>query len=218
MRCPPAALPTILTLFHRDEVVEANRIVLTDPDVRKRIAQLGLPADAQIQCDTWPYGADKLSTAAFPRLIQAILYARAPHNHPESNQYSFPIPISPVIDMDQRRIIRVDELPTGGTAADDAHETPAASRMAHCVENEYHPDLQREKLRQDLKPLLVIQPQGASFKVQDETAISWQKWKFRLAFNWREGMTIHNVRYDGRKLFYRLSMSEMTVPYGGKCI
>lgn len=30
----------------------------------------------------------------------------------------------------------------------------------------------------------------------------------------REGLTIHNVTYDGRDLFYRLSLSEMFVPYG----
>ena len=30
----------------------------------------------------------------------------------------------------------------------------------------------------------------------------------------REGLTIHDVRYDGRDVFHRLSVSEMTVPYG----
>ncbi|KAH0841377.1 hypothetical protein FOPE_06399 [Fonsecaea pedrosoi] len=202
-----------------DEVVEANRIVLTDPDVRRRIAKLGPPADAQIQCDKWPYGADKPSTPEIPRLIQAMLYAQAPHNHSESNQYSFPIPMSSVIDMDQRRIVRVDELPSRDIGSCYANETLAetlsATPMAHCVGNENHLDIQYGKLRKDLKPLSIIQPEGTSFKVQGETVISWQKWQFRLAFNWREGMTIHNVRYDNRKLFYRLSLSEMTVPYGG---
>ncbi|RMY66586.1 hypothetical protein D0863_08355 [Hortaea werneckii] len=37
---------------------------------------------------------------------------------------------------------------------------------------------------------------------------------YLVGFNYREGMTIHDVRYDGRPLFYRLSISEMTVPYG----
>jgi len=45
--------------------------------------------------------------------------------------------------------------------------------------------------------------------------VSWQKWKFRVGFNTREGMVIHNLNYDGRSVFYRLSVSEMTVPYGG---
>ncbi|OAG40896.1 hypothetical protein AYO21_04973 [Fonsecaea monophora] len=205
-RFSPFDMPT-------DEVVEAKRIVLTDPDVRRRIAKLSLPADAQTQCDTWPYSADKLSIPEIPRLIQAMLYG------PESDKYSFPIPMSPVIDMDQQRIVRVDELPSRDIGAYYANETPAealsASPMAHCIGNENHPSIQYGNLRKDLKPLSIIQPEGTSFKVQGETVISWQKWQFRLAFNWREGTTIHNVRYDNRELFYRLSLSEMTVPYGG---
>lgn len=32
-------------------------------------------------------------------------------------------------------------------------------------------------------------------------------------FNHREGMVLHNVKYDNRPLFYRLSLSDMTIPY-----
>ncbi|ODQ65662.1 amine oxidase catalytic domain-containing protein [Nadsonia fulvescens var. elongata DSM 6958] len=44
-------------------------------------------------------------------------------------------------------------------------------------------------------------------------AISWQKWKFIVGFTTREGMVIHDVTYDGRNFFYRLSISEMAVLY-----
>ena len=30
----------------------------------------------------------------------------------------------------------------------------------------------------------------------------------------REGPVLHDIKYDNRPLFYRVSMSEMTVPYG----
>jgi primary-amine oxidase len=30
----------------------------------------------------------------------------------------------------------------------------------------------------------------------------------------REGLTLHDITYDGRSAFYRLSLSEMFVPYG----
>ena len=36
----------------------------------------------------------------------------------------------------------------------------------------------------------------------------------RVGFNYREGLTLHDIRYDGRSLFYRLALSEMFVPYG----
>ncbi|KAH8807776.1 copper amine oxidase [Xylogone sp. PMI_703] len=198
----------------RDEVIRINRIILTDPEVRKAVSKLGLPADAVIQCDTWPYGADKYSNINTPKLTQCMLYARAPHGHPESNQYSFPIPVSPVVDIATGKVVRLDPLPTGGKEDGLKHHTAPNNAMAHCVENEYYAPIMKGKMRDDLKPLIVVQPEGPSFTVDDETRISWQKWQLRVGFNWREGMTVHNVRYDGRKLFYRLSMSEMTVPYG----
>ena len=36
----------------------------------------------------------------------------------------------------------------------------------------------------------------------------------RVGFNYREGLTLHDIRYDGRSLFYRMSLAEMFVPYG----
>lgn len=44
--------------------------------------------------------------------------------------------------------------------------------------------------------------------------LRWQKWSFHIGFNYREGPVLSDVRYDGRKVFYRLSVSDMTVPYG----
>jgi primary-amine oxidase len=34
------------------------------------------------------------------------------------------------------------------------------------------------------------------------------------SFNPRECAVLHDIRYDGRSVLYRLSLSEMTVPYG----
>ena len=184
-------------------------MILTHPDVREAVSKLGLAEDTVIQCDTWPYGSDKFSTKETPKLLQAMLYARAPNNHPDSNQYSFPLPFSPVFDPATEKIIRMDLLPTGGTEDGSKTGTAPEKPLAHCVENEYHPDLLAGEFRTDLKPLIVQQPDGPSFQVQDSNLITWQKWRFRLGFNWREGMTIHDVRYEGRKMFYRLSMSSL---------
>lgn len=60
----------------------------------------------------------------------------------------------------------------------------------------------------------MIQPDGPSFKVSDESLVEWQKWSFRVGFTPREGAVLHDLRYDGRSILYRLSFSEMTVPYG----
>ncbi|KAK7223034.1 hypothetical protein V2G26_011037 [Clonostachys chloroleuca] len=68
-------------------------------------------------------------------------------------------------------------------------------------------------MRQNPKPLEVLQPQGPPFEVNNRV-VSWQKWKFQLGWNLREGPVLHNVRYDNRSLFYRVPLSGMTVPYG----
>jgi len=61
--------------------------------------------------------------------------------------------------------------------------------------NEYIPELQG--LRQDVKPINIIQPQGVSFTVIEESEpsriIEWQKWRFRVGFNAREGPVLYNV-------------------------
>lgn len=62
--------------------------------------------------------------------------------------------------------------------------------MRHCEENEYLPELQKGGLRENLKPLHVSQPEGLSFKVLDQNWVHWQKWSFRVGFNYREGQSL----------------------------
>lgn len=77
---------------------------------------------------------------------------------------------------------------------------------------EYHPQL-RTEARTTTKSLHIVQPEGPSFQI-DGNHVAWEKWTFRAGFNYREGLTLHDVRYDGRSLFYRISLAEMFVPYG----
>jgi primary-amine oxidase len=67
--------------------------------------------------------------------------------------------------------------------------------------------------RDALPPLDVVQPEGASFAV-DGKEITWDKWSLRIGFNYREGLVLHNVKYDGRPVLHRASLVEMAVPYG----
>ena len=55
----------------------------------------------------------------------------------------------------------------------------------------------------------MLQPEGPSFNVTDNQLIEWQKWRFRVSFNPREGVVIHDVHYDGRSVVYRMAFSEM---------
>ena len=74
-------------------------------------------------------------------------------------------------------------------------------------------------LRDDLKPIEITQPEGASFAL-DGHELRWQKWRMRVSLHPREGLVIHDVAYqdsgDYRSICYRMSLSEMVVPYGDR--
>lgn len=105
------------------------------------------------------------------------MYALAPGKGLESNQYSYPLPFSPLYDEYLEKVVSLEPMGTGGLHDGLSLNTAGASPMTHCVPNEYHRDLQDEPERTDLKPLHVVQPQGASFEVTDSNCVSWQKWR-----------------------------------------
>lgn len=146
---------------------------------------------------------------------QCFLYMRDPANpsEPDSCHYAFPLPISPVVDTVTLKVTRIDILPTGH----DNTIKPISPWTGPVAPNEYIPEAQPNGLRTDLKPLRVVQPEGASFTVrpfsEQGRTISWQKWEFKVGFNQREGMVLYDVHYDSRPLFHRLSLSDMAIPY-----
>ncbi|KAI5461030.1 copper amine oxidase [Mariannaea sp. PMI_226] len=173
-----------------EEVAEIEELVHKDALFLAELEKHGLDKSLII-CEPWIYGSDGINDER--RQYQCFLFLRHPDHASEMdcNHYALPLPFSPVVDVLERRVTRIDYLPTG---ADDT------------------------KLRTDLKPLNVIQPEGASFSITEDFESShlaeWQKWRFRIGFNGREGMVLYDIRYDGRPLFYRMSLSDMNIPYG----
>ncbi|KAI9049433.1 hypothetical protein LZ554_006466 [Drepanopeziza brunnea f. sp. 'monogermtubi'] len=198
-----------------DEIIRVEQIALEDEQVKAEIAKLQLPEGTVIISDPWIYGSDGVDDGLFTdkeRMFQCFLYIRDPNNssEPDSNHYAMPISISPVISAETMKVTRIDFLPTG---ADATVKQPAPYKVQPA--NEYIPEAQ--DLRTDIKPLNVIQPEGVSFQVTNFSeqghCIAWQKWEFKVGFNQREGMVLYDVHYAGRPLFYRLSLSDMNIPY-----
>lgn len=113
------------------------------------------------------------------------------------------------MDARKHEIVRVDEPTTGGGEDHLNGRTHHGNVLDHCMPAEYVPELLPSGTRKDVKPLIVKQPDGPSFEVTDGNLVQWQKWQFRLTFNPREGAVLHNIRYDGRDVLYRLSISDM---------
>lgn len=143
------------------------------------------------------------------------------------------------IDYPTHRNGKGQELDSGiTTEQNEASFVPPTTRkriLPPTAEQNYLPELAMSsplhdgkkplQLRTDLKPLSVVQPEGVSFKL-DGNLLEWQKWKLHVAFHPREGIVLSTISYADdeaagaskvnpkeRPLFYRLSLSEMVVPY-----
>jgi primary-amine oxidase len=131
---------------------------------------------------------------------------------PDANYYAYPLDLC--VEMsDNLEVVNIFHLPSGehDRVRTEGKPTEFDRRKIH-EGSEYYPTLNTEH-RTTTKPYHVSQPEGPSFSVEGNK-ITWEKWTMRVGFNYREGMTIHDVRFDGRSLFYRLSLAEMFVPYG----
>lgn len=148
------------------------------------------------------------------RYFQGLCMAQDTRNgNPDSNFYGYPIPLIPVMDAQTKEIVRVDRLATGGKGDSLTGQTHSPNILEHCQSSEYIPELVEGGVRKDVRPINITQPEGPSFTVTDESLVEWQKWSFRVSFNPREGAVLHDLHYDGRSILYRMSISEMTVPY-----
>ncbi|ODN74541.1 hypothetical protein L202_06912 [Cryptococcus amylolentus CBS 6039] len=193
----------------RVEHNEAAEVALNDPLVKKELERCQI-GDSVVVCDPWDYGKDEFDSNR--RLSQIFFYTRNPKNNdPDSNHYAFPLDFMAIIDLVQMKIVKICHIPIGAEPIATPHKGPRI--LGEPIEPEYDHRLQSKPARTTMKPLQVVQPEGASFKLTGRL-IEWEKWRFRVGFNWREGMILYDVTFDGRPVFFRLSLSEMFVPYG----
>lgn len=197
-----------------DEFRAFQDACMASPLWKEAIANFHLPEGFEVVIDPWPYGGPD-SDEVYSRYTQGLCFAKDGRiKNRDTNHYGYPLPIIPVMDTYKSEIVRIDKLATGGRDDDLNNATHGRNVLDHCSPAEYVPELLDTEMRKDLKPLNVVQPEGASFTVTDGTLVQWQKWRFRVGFTPRECAVLYDIHYDGRSVMYRLSLSEMTVPYG----
>ncbi len=187
-----------------EDYMELEKVCMDHPAVKAEIEKLKLPKGVTPCTDPWIYGTDTLNEKR--TLIQFYMYLKA-NDHPETNHYSLPLKFSPVFDGTTREFVRIDYLPGG---ADEKTIPTQPWKPVECVE--YHADFCDEPPRQ-VKPYVVQQAEGPSFNTSGNT-LEWLGWKMRIVTNYREGVALYDVSFKNRDVFYRISLSEMTVPYG----
>ncbi|KAE8152064.1 copper amine oxidase [Aspergillus avenaceus] len=190
-----------------DEIELVLKTCEASAAVQAEIQKLNLPKGSTIVNDPWLYGSDDANERR--RLYQCYMYLVL-NDDPEANHYSIPLPFAPIFDAHTLELLEIEKLALG-----NGHERDAETRPWDPVEPVDYSSglLGKDYFRKDLKPLHVVQPEGPSFQI-DGRHVTWQKWTFHMGWNVREGPILNNVFYDGRSLFHRVSMSEMTVPYG----
>jgi primary-amine oxidase len=186
--------------FTVDEYSECNEALKNDPRVIAALARHGIHDMDRVLIDTWAYGGLLVPEKHRGRRVgwtDIWLY-----NEGGSNPYANPITgLHLIVDVNTLQLLEIE---------DSSQELPRTM-------GEYVPRLvPGQRLRDDIKPLEIAQPDGVSFAL-DGNQLSWQRWSMRIGFNPREGMVIHTVAYqDGdrmRPVAHRLSFAEMVVPY-----
>jgi primary-amine oxidase len=184
-----------------DEQVECEKAVLASEDFRAALERhYGIKDTSLVMVDIWSAGHyDGDDADAGQRLTRPLCFVRT---DPGDNGYARPIEgIRPVVDLNAMKVVRIEEYGRWPLPPESGNYSAARSGP----------------VRADVKPLVITQPEGPSFTLEDHQ-MSWQNWKFVIGFNAREGLTIHHVRYTDagreRSILYRGSLTEMVVPYG----
>ena len=195
-----------LTPTGTQPAITASEFVLADELVRAYEPWLaamrarGLDPD-DVYIDVWAPG-DQEGETGQTRLLRALAFLRgAPVEEydPANPQNPYVRPVEGVVvtlDMNQQRVVSMTDTVLRPVSRESGN---AATR------------------RTGLKPMRISQPNGGGFEVTGRV-VRWQNWQFYAVLHPREGLVLYDVRYDDggrlRPIAYRLSLSEIYVPYG----
>ncbi len=195
----------------------AEAIVQSSTEVANALLdRYGISDTSRVACDPWSVhlasDADQelvnwRGDGVPGRLVQTFLYHRQFGDNLEDNHYAHPIDIVPVVDLNAQKVVTIH-----GMDRSPAPEIPTSSVQYHRDLLSTNSYLESEWRKDPLTPLDVVQPNGPSFTVTGNL-VEWSKWKFRVGFNNREGLVLHEVSYDKRPIMHRASLVEMAVPY-----
>jgi primary-amine oxidase len=182
-----------------EEFIAVDEIVKADAGWRAAMARRGVvDLDLVRPC---PLSAGDFGIAGEEgrRMLRVLSFLA---HRPEDHCWAHPIDgVVAYVDLTERRVVQlVDHQDLPIPAEEGNYDDPAYTGPA----------------RTSMKPIEIRQPQGASFRV-DGDLVQWENWSFRVGFDPREGLVLHQLAIrDGdrdRPLIYRASVAEMVVPY-----
>jgi primary-amine oxidase len=183
-------------MIQAEQFVAIEQAVVNHPDFIEACRKRGITDMSLVCVDPWTAGTWGFPDEEGSHIAHTFCWLRT---RPFDNLYAHPIEgLNGVVDVKTCTLIRIDDhsnnipIPTG--------EVNYEARF-------------RDTFRAPMKPLDVVQPEGPSFTL-DGHELSWDRWSLVVGFNAREGITLHQIAYDGRPVVHRASLVEMVVPYG----
>ena len=170
------------------------------PQIREALLRRGVTdPDTQVHLETWPIGAqipEYLNDGR--RLVWTPMWFKPT---PEANMYAHPINgLYAIVDLQTEEVVGVED--------NDATPIPMTPGDYRLSQTGGHVEL---------KDLQIHQKDGASCTVEG-WKIDWERWNFRVGWDQREGLVIHDVRFNDngeeRRIGYRMSIAELVIPYG----
>lgn len=183
-----------------EEMETVDQIVKADPAWREAMARRGITDLDLVRACPLSAGNFGLDVEKGRRVLHVLSFQQ---HREEDHPWAHPIDgVVAYVDVIERSVIELidhEVMPVPeeeGNFDDPAYTGPP---------------------RTTLKPIEITQPEGPSFSVDDDV-VTWENWRFRVGFDPREGLVLHQVSIlDGdtvRPVIYRASMAEMVVPYG----
>ena len=205
--------------INMQEFLEAEALVQKDPKFAEAMKKRGLVDSSKWMAEPWSAGNFGYEKERNRRIVRIQVWCRDPANLVKSseidNGYAHPVSglvavvdlVTGTVEIEEQDIPEHDHIPVPKTPGNFSRTFLREKNIPE---------------RTDIKEIDIKQPNGASFTV-DGKLVSWQGFTFRVAFNWREGLTLHHISYqensdiasDNRRrpLAFKISCSEMVVPY-----
>uniref|UniRef100_A0A0G4HRT8 Amine oxidase n=1 Tax=Chromera velia CCMP2878 TaxID=1169474 RepID=A0A0G4HRT8_9ALVE len=192
-------------LFSLHECDLAEKLVMDSPEVHKLLKEtykMDESAIKRLKVDPWGihgcHWSPVSAEAEKSRVMMCLMYL-SKREDCKDNFYAHPLDFLCYVDLYEKKLLHIQKCEKGGKVPREA--------------SEYHRALvDHSKFDRSLKPLEIVQPEGPSFEVEGN-GIKWNRWSLNISFNYREGLVLHNLKFDGRPVLRRACLSEMAVPY-----
>jgi primary-amine oxidase len=194
----PKGCQPIVTL---EEYELIENIIKKDENFVAAMKKRNLTNPDHWMIEPWTFGYYGDESYKGKRLLRSLVYTRLDWN--DDNGYAHPVEgLSIHIDLTNAKIVKIID-----------NDEEVQQKKFNYKQELLLKHQEGYKIRENFKPIEVIQPEGPSWSVNGNE-VEWQNWKFRVVFTTLEGLVLQNITFKDRPICYRASIAEMVVPYG----